>query len=115
MADHKETTLEDLSREELLDLIRMRAFRLTERDLVFVQWGSAIRRAKAAWDAVISSFEVTRPLAEAVDLAKTASAKIDALAAYRAANEEREKAERRAERLERQADALYQRLQELPR
>lgn len=134
MADRKPTTLEDLDRDELLQLIRHgsgRLFLIRERDLVWAQWEVAGKRAAVLRDQHSAMYEEIKPLraayfaaAEALSRAPNTDSKRilrlskalrDAESALRAAEERQDKLWAQAGRLERREEKLYQRHSELPR
>lgn len=132
MADRKPITLEDLDRDELLQLLRGRlCFGIRERDIVWAQWEVACARAAAARDEALAMYEEVRPLRAAQVEAAQALAAVSieghkrwlrlskaflrADAALREAEARQDKLMAKADRFERREERLYQLHGELPR
>lgn len=131
MPPAKATTLDDLDRDELLQLIRQGAlFFLTERDLVWAQWQVACRRAgvlrdkaSAMHDTIKSLIDAWRDAIREQDAAHAATdikklnralrRREQTYAAYQDAQRQADRMYAKAEREERRADRLYARHQEL--
>ncbi|MBI3445616.1 MAG: hypothetical protein HY055_09710 [Magnetospirillum sp.] len=128
MTARKPTTLDDLDRDELLELIRngfpRTGYGYSERDLVSAQCDVAHSRLMAALDQVAAMNRSMIPLAVTVDETTTkilaARDKSDlpalkralrlqdkALAAYRTKQAEEKKLDARAEKLRRRSDRLF--------
>jgi len=136
MADRKPTTLDDLDREELLQLIRdslkWQVVGYSERDLVWAQWQVATRRALALreqaaalsdtviplageWDAAIRARDEAGVAMNMKALDKALKRCDRASAAYKAAATEQDNIYAKADRHARRAERLYALCQELPR
>ncbi|MBI2235403.1 MAG: hypothetical protein HYU60_00335 [Magnetospirillum sp.] len=134
-APRKPVTLDDLDRDELLQLIRgglPRGFGYSERDLVWAQWEVACRRAHEMreleitkgvaiiplatdLDATIRERNAAHALGDLKEMQKAAEVFERAWAAYKAASDEKDKLYAKVERFERRADRLYKLHQELSR
>lgn len=130
MADRKPTTLEDLDRDELLQLLRRRHFWIRERDMVWAQWEVACARASALRDQALAMYDEIKQLrtvqqdaAQALSQASTEDSKrwLRLSAAFRRADAALREAEVRqdkvfakADRFQRREERLYQLHQELP-
>lgn len=125
----KTPTLDDLDRDELLQLVRSHCF-LRPRDLVWAQWEVATARAQAAREEAGRMFDRIRPAAEELDAAlivartvqgpikkvEAASANLRAaIAAHETLRAAQDKIFAKAERLARRADRLYALHEELSR
>ena len=127
MTTRKTITLDDLDRDELLQLVRSSGiFLIAKSDLVWAQWEVATRREKEIRDRVFAMYEANRPLLEAymdamsamskapVEKLKGALKQFDrANAAYKAAVAQQEKLDAKADGYRRRADRLYKIHQDL--
>ncbi|MEW5726309.1 MAG: hypothetical protein AB1918_00645 [Pseudomonadota bacterium] len=129
--NRKPVTLEDLDRDELLQLVRYNML-WRESDLVWAQWEAACARLKPLRDRHLAMFDALAPLSRAFDDAlealravqmqgdyrKVAGAlrRLDrARTAYDAKKAEQDKLERQIDRLDKRKDGLYALYQELVR
>jgi hypothetical protein len=117
MTEAKRIQLEDLDREELLELFkRVELLRPRQHDILFAKWSVTSARATAALDKVIEHGRTLIALAKEVE-AKTIGTigHRRAWDRYLAARQEERRLDETRNRIERKADRLYAQMEGTPR
>lgn len=103
--------LEDLTREELLGLVRHRAL-VSNADMLYARWHIASEKSQLAREAASRAGEKCGALIDAAQTAPSAASRAKLMADYHRACAEREEADAKADRLRARAGRWWKRLEE---